>query len=184
MRLETGPREVIGYHGCTREVAQRLIDGESWLPSQNRYDWLGEGVYFWEYAPYRALEWAEERYSVEAAVIRARIRLGDCLNLLDRRHLQAIQSLHMEAVEIWNDERLPIPVNKSSGAHFLDRHIVDLYCLRVSRQEPGLAFQTVRGCFPEGEPIYPGSKILSKTHVQIAVRDASSIKSISLVKSL
>lgn len=183
MRIETGPREVIGYHGCTLEAAERLTAGESWLVSQNRYDWLGEGIYFWEYAPYRALEWAEERYAGNAAVIRARIRLGECLNLLDRRHLEALQRLHWEAVELWSAERVPIPVNKSNGAHFLDRHIIDLYSLRVSRQEPELAFKTVRGCFPEGEPIYPGSKILSKAHVQIAVRDASSIKSITLVKS-
>ncbi len=36
-------------------------------------------------------------------------------------------------------------------------------------------FQTVRGAFVEGDPVYEGARIHAKTHVQIAVRDPSCI---------
>lgn len=42
-------RTVIAYHGCDVETAERLLSGEPFKPSQNDYDWLGEGIYFWEY---------------------------------------------------------------------------------------------------------------------------------------
>ena len=38
--------------------------------STNAYDWLGEGIYFWEYAPNRALDWAKKRFrSQEPAIV-------------------------------------------------------------------------------------------------------------------
>lgn len=39
---------ILGYHGCDSEDASKLIDGNQFKPSQNDYDWLGHGVYFWE----------------------------------------------------------------------------------------------------------------------------------------
>ena len=58
--------------------------------------------------------------------------------------------------------------------------MIDRYCARMLRVE-GTAFQTIRACLPEGEPLYPGSAILSKTHVQLAVRDQSCISGVRLV---
>jgi hypothetical protein len=180
MRLQTGPREVIGYHGCTREVAERLVSGESWLPSQNRYDWLGEGIYFWEYAPYRSLEWAIDRYGGDSAVIQSRIGLGECLNLLDRRDFMALQHVYGQTVDSFRLHGLPVPLNSSRGAHFLDRHIIDEFCTRTRPDRH--VIQSVRGCFPEGDPLYPGSKILTLAHVQIAIRDPACIRSAQLVQ--
>lgn len=51
---------VLGYHGCDRKVGERLLAGEDFRPSENEYDWLGPGVYFWESNPDRALEFAQE----------------------------------------------------------------------------------------------------------------------------
>ncbi len=45
------PEAIIGYHGCPRESAERILEEQLFLPSTKVYDWLGEGVYFWEYAP-------------------------------------------------------------------------------------------------------------------------------------
>lgn len=36
-------------------------------------------------------------------------------------------------------------------------------------------FDTVRGMFREGAPVYPGAGFWQKTHVQIAVRNTNSI---------
>ena len=51
---------VVGYHGCDDAVARKVISlKESLLPSQNPWDWLGHGFYFWEDSPARAVQWAE-----------------------------------------------------------------------------------------------------------------------------
>jgi hypothetical protein len=50
---------VDGYHGTSRNAAEMIVS-EGWKLSQNEYDWLGDGVYFWQDAPHRALEWAQQ----------------------------------------------------------------------------------------------------------------------------
>lgn len=74
-----------------------------------------------------------------------------------------------------------MPRNTERGAHFLDREILDAYCRAIARRTAN-SLQTVRGSFAEGEPIYPGSKILQKAHTQIAVRDPVCILRVSLVQ--
>jgi hypothetical protein len=137
-------------------------------------------MYFWEYAPYRALEWAMRRCEQEGgepAVIRATVRLGRCLNLLDIEHIPGLLQIYDSFVA----EETPLPRNTERGAHFLDRLIIDAYC-RVTEDETSRPIQTVRGSFAEGDPIYPGSKILQKAHTQIAVRDTTCILRASLVQ--
>ncbi len=51
---------VLGYHGRDRDTGERLLANEPFRLSENNYDWLGSGVYFWETNPDRALEWAKQ----------------------------------------------------------------------------------------------------------------------------
>jgi hypothetical protein len=71
--MEKFARIVVGYHGCTRTFADALLLGKipiaQWNKSENAYDWLGEGIYFWEHSPGRALRWATEQFRRRAAVI-------------------------------------------------------------------------------------------------------------------
>ena len=130
----------------------------------------------------RAFEWAERRCEQEGgvpAVIRANIKLGRCLNLLDVEHIPGLNGMYDSFVETAGAERLPR--NTEQGAHFLDREIIDAYCRAVARRATS-SLQTVRGSFAEGDPIYPGSKILHKAHIQIAVRDTNCILRASLVQ--
>ena len=39
---------VLGFHGCDEVVAEAVLAGKAFTPSQNRYDWLGSGMYSWE----------------------------------------------------------------------------------------------------------------------------------------
>jgi hypothetical protein len=39
----------------------------------------------------------------------------------------------------------------------------------------GEHYDTDRGVFVEGDPAYPGAKVFSKTHVQVAVRNPSCV---------
>jgi len=52
---------VLGFHGCDRETGERLLLNQPFQPSENSYDWLGSGIYFWEANPDRAWEWAKQR---------------------------------------------------------------------------------------------------------------------------
>lgn len=83
-------RFVFGYHGCDATVAdQAILTGKQLSPSENDYDWLGKGIYFWEHGPERALEWAHEKKRQgeikKPAVVGALIHLGNCFDLLDIR---------------------------------------------------------------------------------------------------
>ena len=178
--LVRGPQTVIGYHGCLQKVAERIVAGEPFLPSLNGYDWLGAGAYFWEYAPFRAWNWSERRYGAEAAVLKATLTLGQSLNLLDTAHFEGLQQVYRLTVQELQANGLAIPKNTRSGKHYLDRAVVEAYC-RDYAAVTGQPLQTVRGCFPEGEPVFEGSRILRETHVQIAVRDGTCISEVELV---
>ena len=40
---------IIGFHGCDESVVRKVVNGEEDLiPSTNDYDWLGNGIYFYE----------------------------------------------------------------------------------------------------------------------------------------
>ena len=180
-RLIVAPRTVVAYHGCTLPVARAILSDGAFRASENRYDWLGKGVYFWEYAPYRALEWAKWvslQKGDAPAVLSATIRLGNCVNLMDVQYHNDLIATHDNLVALYGEENLP--KNTNSGGHFRDRLVIDGHCDYVAGL--GEAVDTVRGTFPEGEPIYPGSKILSLAHTQIAVRRADCISRIALVK--
>ena len=56
---------VIGFHGCDQSVVDKVVaGGENLLASTNDYDWLGNGIYFWENNEARALQWAEQSVGV------------------------------------------------------------------------------------------------------------------------
>jgi hypothetical protein len=78
-------RIVFGFHGTDPAFAERLIRGEvavaDWSPSANEYDWLGHGIYFWEFAPDRARAWAGK-----GGVVGAIIALGTCLDLTEIKY--------------------------------------------------------------------------------------------------
>ena len=90
---------MLGYHGCDRAVAEKLIAGDPFQPSDNDYDWLGHGSYFWESNPTRGLEFATELKArknqiVAPYVVGAAIDLGYCLDLLSASGIQAVEAGH------------------------------------------------------------------------------------------
>ena len=70
-----------------------MLSGKAkFLKSENDYDWLGPGVYFWEANPQRALEFAtEKRGRAEGIqkpfVVGGVIDLGLCLEDVYKRQL-------------------------------------------------------------------------------------------------
>lgn len=172
------PASIVGYHGCQASIATRLLNGEPFRVSENDYDWLGSGAYFWEYAPYRARDWSQQRYGADWAVLSATIRLGDCLNLLDTDYFADLRAVYEKTAANLQSLGIPVPSNRR-GANRLDRLIIDRFCELY--QTRGEHFDTVRGCFGEGDPIFDRSKLLSHTHVQIAVRNQACIVGLDMV---
>ena len=94
---------VLGFHGCDKSVRDDVVSKQGVLltPSDNEYDWLGGGVYFWENNHTRALEFAEflkdnpphnsKQKIHEPAVLGAVIDLGFCLDLLDSEYLNILE---------------------------------------------------------------------------------------------
>ncbi len=182
-------RVVTGYHGCDAALAARVLAGTARLNlSRNAYDWLGEGIYFWEHGPERAREWAIEQANLsgvrikEPSVLGARINLGECLDLLDTANTRILNKWYKEFRQTARQRRAPMPKNRDAAdsrrgdkvLRFLDRAVIDFTVNHVAEAE-GIIYQTVRGIFLEGQAAFPGSKIALKSHIQIAVRDPACI---------
>jgi hypothetical protein len=174
----------IGYHGCPREVGMHAVLRQEGLQALKKtYHWLGDGVYFWENDPHRALEWAQEKASrnevQDPFVIGAIIDLGRCLDInLRENQTLLISSYESLKVEFESAGR-PFPKNRKAKGD--DREINVLRfrdCAVINRLNQSLAlpFDTVRGLFVEGEPIFDGAEIYHKTHSEIAVRNERCIK--------
>lgn len=181
-------RAIIGYHGCDRTVVETvLLRHEGLKPSCHDYDWLGSGIYFWEYGRHRAMDWAtnvsRRRPDVvrDPAVLGAHIHLGVCLDLLDLRFTEKLGELYPSFEATFRLQGLALPRNEP--AHGNDRDLVrrKLDCAMLNwaipliESELGVRFQTVRGVFQEGVAAYPGSGILRKSHIQVVVRDRGNI---------
>ncbi len=51
--------DIIGFHSCDLDFGLRLLNGQDEIqPSENLWDWLGPGSYFWEQDASRAFEYA------------------------------------------------------------------------------------------------------------------------------
>jgi membrane protease subunit (stomatin/prohibitin family) len=161
----------IGFHGTSVEAAQRILS-TGFEISRNEYDWLGDGAYFFQDAPARALEWALQRFGANAAVIGAEIDLDDCIDLLDIPWEQVILTAFDGFIGELTRAGKPIP-RQTAGAHRLDRYVIDYLATRMAAD--GMLVRSVRAVFPEGKPLFPGSALLSRSHVQIAVRDRSAV---------
>jgi hypothetical protein len=172
-------RIVVGYHGCDSSFAANLLLGRQslreWHKSRNAYGWLGEGVYFWEHSPTRALRWARERHGDKAAAIGAVIQLGACFDLLDEQCTSILRESFMAFRSQYRAAKKELPRNRGrlKKLRELDCAVINECLTRLGAH--GKWFDTVRGAFLEGEPIFPGTTISAETHIQIAVRNVDCI---------
>ncbi len=177
------PNLVLGFHGCNKETYENVIyKGQDLKKSLNSYDWLGNGIYFWEQNYQRAYEWAVNRYGMEnAKVLGAVVDLGHCLNLTDSAGADILragyQILEFRCLITGN----PLPKNRPSKKTS-DILLRDLDCAVIqqihdyNRQTKKDMYDSVRGIFTEGEAPYPGSAFKEKTHIQICICNPNCIK--------
>lgn len=177
------PNLVLGFHGCSKDTYDKVIfNGEQLKKSENSYDWLGHGIYFWEHNFVRAQEWAKQRYGEESArVIGAVIDLGYCLNLTDSFAAEYLATGYELLKFRCETAGIALPSNRPSKKTS-DILLRDLDCAVIQQIHDFLKdngdteFDSVRGVFLEGKPPYPGSEFREKTHVQLCIRNFNCIK--------
>ena len=174
-------RTVIGYHGCDAETAEQVLRGEGFRASVNAYDWLGHGVYFWEYGADRAWRFALEQRRRgrvrRPAVVGAVLQLGRCFDLLDTRFTAELAASFPAFQALYVREGLVMPVNRGSTPdkklRLLDCAVLNWFLRRGESR--GAPYDSVRGGFTEGEPVYFGAGIQRESHIQLAIRNPACI---------
>lgn len=178
------PFQVMGFHSCDREVGLKVLNGKAQLkPSTNIWDWLGDGIYFWEQNPERALQYAIEssknlqfnKTPIKTPfVIGAIIELGNCLNLVEPESLLILKKAYDDIARIYAEAGKPLPVNDKNNRK-LDAAVFKH--LHKSRENnPHLKYDTIRCAFVEGDPIYPTANFSSRLHIQICVLNQELIR--------
>lgn len=175
---------VLGYHGCDESVGDQLLINQEFRPSQNDYDWLGEGIYFWEANPLRGLQFAQEvairepKRMKKPFVIGAILDLGYCLDLTTSAGLQMIRDAHNALSEIYQAAGLPMPVNRPEKfKHPLDCQVINhLHKILAEKGHPPV--DSIKAIFQEPPELYPGSAFMGKNHIQIAIRNVDCVKGV------
>jgi hypothetical protein len=168
------------------------LNGEDDLqPSNNPWDWLADGIYFWEQNPLRALDYAKEsagrtqfnKTPVNTPfILGGIIELGHCLNLVDAESLAILSAAYKSLKTITEESGQQMPVNKGAN-RALDCAVIK-YIHQSNREEGKQAYDTIRCAFGEGNEAYPGTEITSRLHIQICIINKDCIKGYFLPRPL
>lgn len=178
------PFQIIGFHSCDREVGLRIINGKDQLrPSNNPWDWLGPGAYFWEDNPHRALAYSincatnKQKFSgriINPFIIGAIIDLGKCLNLIEHNSIGVVRGAHDRLKKITEEGGKEMPSNKGAN-RALDCAVIKH--LHESNMKEGISpYDTIRSPFQEGGPLYHQANFTDGLHMEVCVINIKMIK--------
>ncbi len=179
-------RTVVAFHGTRRSTADKLVAGATFGKSENDDDWLGHGIYFWEYAPQQAWWWAERRYGAsDAAVVGALVRLGRCIDLLDPSNAGLLRSSHVELVNALKAAGKSLKNNANTHKY---RDCTVFNYLYAKLESEGFRVESSRAVFVplvagKGLPrLWERSGVFEGAHIQLSVREPSNILAVWSVK--
>lgn len=178
------PFEVLGFHSCDKEVGIAILNGELDLkPSNNSWDWLADGIYFWEQNPFRALDYATK--SAEGSqfnkkrittpfVLGAILELGNCLNLVAPEATSLLTETYEELEKIYQAAGEVMPKNEGAKRELDCAIIKAVHQANIVKGKQ--AYDSVRCAFNEGVEAYPNSNFTTQLHIQISIRTPELIK--------
>jgi hypothetical protein len=167
-----------GCHGTSATHAAVILR-DGFIRSDNDYDCLGDGVYFFEDGLAQAGAWATRAHPSEPAVVEADVRLEDCMDLKDSvGWVPLLAQAHDEVLRVSREQGLPLP-RQTGSTHRLDRVVIEVTVAILERE--GTRIRAVRAVFAEGAPAFPGSFLSEGFHVQVAVRDTDLISNVNVV---
>lgn len=187
----TKPHVVYGFHAINEADGLDILNNRaSFISSNNKYDWLGRGVYFWENSYERAKQYALEDMQRQHTkiqvpfVLGAVIELGNCLDLLDQKNIDLLSSAHEYVISSLQAAGRTIPTNRRTGSKDFDFKMRELDCAVINQLHERVEswgatpFDSVRSAFLEGDEMYPGAGFKRNNHIQISVINRNCIKGI------
>ena len=186
------PSIVYGFHGIDKSTAFKILTQEdNFKHSNNKYDWLGYGIYFWENNLERAKQYSIQdskraNSSInEPFVLGAVLELGNCLDLLDQKYNDFLKVAYQQLKNDLEAEGIELPTNKNINSNDFDFKARELDCAVIRyactlAEDAGAPFDSIRAAFIEGNELYDGAKFYSENHIQLAVINPDCIKGIFL----
>ena len=181
---------LVAYHGCDAVVRDDLVTQrlKKLDHSQNAYDWLGPGAYFFEGDLKRAILFAEasaanpekmftRRPIATPAAVGAVLCVSSWLDMTTQDGLGEFSRALEGMIVAFQEEQKPLPDNKPAADDDVDiihraLHSAVFRFMHEMREQLEYApFDAVRGAFPQGAAIAENSGFRQHTHVQIAVRN-------------
>jgi hypothetical protein len=102
------------------------------------------------------------------------------MNLMDKVHIDRLELAYEELYKNAIYTRTELPENRGGTnrpIRELDRAVIEaLHTLMKDNPDDFTPYDTVRGLYIEGDPIYPGAGPHRETHIQICVRNINCIK--------
>ncbi len=193
------PNLTIGFHGCDFSVRNDLVTNPDKVKkSQEKFDWLGNGFYVWENNYARAFKWAEDKQKRGGigtpSVVGVVYQLDYCLDFTDSEFIELLPIYYelMKFDLLVANKKIPenkdLPKDKYHDLIIreLDCAVIEYLHQKIAEQieadnkEKGFSeyryFDSVRGIFTEGGPIFEGAGIQSKNHIQVCIRNLNCIK--------
>ena len=103
------------------------------------------------------------------------VQLGDCFDLTNEGFVEILGDSFKELTKAFEAEGRELPKNtKAAGKRR------ELDCLAINHclerlEEADRRYDSVRGAFLEGPPVFDGTTISKETHIQVAVRNPACI---------
>jgi hypothetical protein len=180
-------RTVVAFHGTRRATAEKLVAGSSFGKSENDDDWLGHGIYFWEYAPQQAWWWVKRRYGEDSAVVGALVRLGRCIDLLDPSNAKLLRVAHEELIRALAVKVPPQELQENANTHkYRDCAVFNYLYAKLAAS--GHQVESSRAVFvplmaKKGLPrLWTRSGVFEGAHIQLCVREANNILAVWAVR--
>jgi len=193
------PNLIFGFHGCDESVRDHLLNHpDEIIFSKEKYDWLGHGMYFWENNYERALQWAQGKKDrgriKQLSVLGAALFLGYCCDFLDATYIGLLKDYFDVMAPLYNTVGKPLPQNRDlPHDQHKDKILRELDCTVIEFMHDKITtknqsdiytkgysnnkiFDSARGVFTEGGPVFEGAGILEKSHIQICIRNPNCIK--------
>lgn len=193
------PNLMLGFHGCDLSVRDELVSNPDKVKkSQEKYDWLGNGFYVWENNYSRACKWAEDKRArggiVTPSVVGVVYQLDYCLDFTDSEFIELLpvyyelmkRDLNIAGKKIPQNRDLPKDQFHDLIFRELDCAVIEYMHQKIDEQIKsdliGVGFSefkhfdTIRGAFTEGGPVFDGAGVQSKNHIQVCIRNLNCIK--------
>lgn len=193
------PNLMLGFHGCDEIVRDKLVNTPNKIKkSEEKFDWLGNGFYIWENNYSRALKWAKDKKArgtlQNPSVVGVIYQLDYCLDFTDSQFIDLLPiyfellkaDLHTAGKDFPINRDVPRDTFHDLILRELDCAVIEYMHQKIEEQidrdikSKGFSeyrrFDSVRGVFTEGGPVFDGAGIQTKNHIQICIRNLNCIK--------